>query len=232
MRDEIKQARQHAIKSVLNMIKDGMVIGLGSGSTVAQFVEELKNFLRNENMSVRVIPSSYQAYLLAVEHGLEITTLEKNPRPELTIDSLDQVSRLGYVVKGGGGALTREKILCHAAEQTILICDYAKVVDKINIPIPVEVIPFALGYVVREIQSLGGRPRVREGDGKAGPVISDNGNIIIDVDFGEINNPVELEARLDKIPGVVENGIFTGCVDEIIVGYVDGRVDRIVPNKQ
>ena len=231
MRPEIRQARRYAIEAALSKISDGMVVGLGSGSTVAQFIDELQVFLRNNAISVKVIPSSYQTYLLAVENGFDITTLEKNPRPSLTIDSLDQTTRLGEVVKGGGGALTREKILCYAAEETILICDYSKVVEKLNTPIPVEVIPFAVGYVVEELQSLGGRPKIREGKEKVGPVISDNGNILIDVDFGELENPRELEEKLDKIPGVVENGIFSGCVDEIIVGYQDGKVDSIIPKK-
>jgi len=229
LRPEVIQARSSAINVALDRIRDGMVIGLGSGSTVAQFMDELRRFIHSSRVCVKVIPSSYQSYLLALEKGLEVTTLEKYPRPELMIDSLDQTTRSGEVVKGGGGALTREKILCHAAGETVLICDYTKVVERLDIPIPVEVIPFALGYVAEELRKLGGKPNLREGGGKVGPVISDNGNIILDVYFGEIENPDELEYRINMIPGIVENGIFSRCVNEIIVGYPDGRIERITP---
>ena len=230
MREEIRRAREHAIGESLKQVRDGMVIGLGSGSTVELFVGKLRIFLEENSMEVEVIPSSYQSYLLALRNGLKIASLDENPRPDLTIDSFDQVDRRGSAIKGGGGALTREKILCHAAKRTILIGDYAKLTESLSMPIPVEVIPFALGYVVDEVTRLGGEPKIREGSGKVGPVITDNGNLLVDVKFEEIRNPAELERTLDSIPGIVENGLFTSNITEVLIGHPDGKVLRITPS--
>ena len=221
--EEIKKARKAVVEEALKEVRNGSIIGIGSGTTIKLLLEELAV----KNIKVKVIPSSYQSYLLALKHGIEVTSLDEKPRPELYLDSFDQVDEMGNMIKGGGAALLREKIVCYASERRVFIGDFKKTREKLNMPIPLEVLPFSLGYVLSELSKIGGKAIVREGGGKVGPVISDNGNIIVDVDFGEITNPRELEEKLDRIPGVLESGLFTSCADRILIGYADGKIKEI-----
>jgi ribose 5-phosphate isomerase A len=167
------------------------------------------------------IPTSYQAFLLAVKHGIAVTTLEEHPLISLTIDGADQIDPQLNLIKGMGAALAREKIVASASKQNIIIADEnkkVKVLGEKDHPVPVEVLPFAISLVKRRIAELGGKAVVREGKGKVGPVITDNGNVVIDAVFGPISDAAKLEQRLKMIPGVVETGLFVGLTDIVYVG--------------
>ncbi|WP_456369361.1 ribose-5-phosphate isomerase RpiA [Geoglobus sp.] len=208
-------------KRALEFVEDGMVIGLGSGTTVRVFVEMLAERVR-EGLDVVVVPSSIDSHVLAVEHGIRTASLLEYPEPDICIDGADQVDMDFNLIKGGGGALTREKIVASASKKFYVIVDESKMVERLNMPVPVEILEFAYGFVKRKIGEMGCLLKLREGKGKLRPVISDNGNIIADVDAGVIENPGELE-RLLRIPGIVENGIFLAeMVDGVIVGRSDG----------
>ena len=206
----------------MKLIKDGMVLGIGSGSTVEMFLRELGKRIKAEELEIFGIPTSYQSHLVAVENGIKVVDLIQFPEPELCVDGADQIDSSLNCIKGGGGALTREKIVAFASKKFIVIADESKLVDKLSMPVPVEVLPFAYGFVKRRIERLGGTCELRIGSGKVGPVVSDNGNFIVDCNFGRIESPEELETMLNTIPGVIENGIFVNIVDRVIVGRDDG----------
>ena len=216
----VEKARENAVRQALRYVGDGSIVGLGSGSTVLLIIR----MLAESGFRVRVIPASYQSYLEAVRHRLETTSLHAYPRPDIYLDSFDQVDRLGNMVKGGGGAHLREKILCQASEYTVFIGDYSKKADHLNKPIPLEILPFALPNVLERVRLLGGVPRIRESTGKNGPLISDNGNILADADFGTIQDPQELESRLSQIAGLLASGLFVKSADKIIIGEENGQV--------
>ncbi|MCS7115482.1 MAG: ribose 5-phosphate isomerase A [Nitrososphaerota archaeon] len=221
----VEKAKRNAALEAVKHVKDGFVIGLGSGSTVAYAAEEIGKRIKLESLCVKVVPTSYQAFMLAVKHGIPTTTLDENPKIDLTIDGADQIDEKLNLIKGMGGALTREKIVAHASKSLIIIADErkkAKTLGENGQPVPVEVLPFAAHPITLKIRELGGKPQIREGAGKVGPVITDNGNFIIDVNFGLIENPAELERRLRTIPGVVETGLFVGLADVVYLGKNSG----------
>ncbi len=218
-----------AAMEAAELVEDGMVIGIGSGTTVEIFLRELGRRISEEEIDVLGVPSSYQSKLLAVEAGIALVDLVECPELDLCIDGADEVDRRLNAVKGGGGALTREKIVAYASEEVVFIVDERKVVETLSYPVPVEVIPFSLGYVLGELRRLikdygsNGEVYIRQGTGKLGPVVSDNGNFILDCEFGEIEDPGELEMEIKMIPGVVECGIFTNVADRVIVGRDGGE---------
>jgi len=213
----------NAAKEAVKFVKDGMVIGIGSGSTVEIFLNELGKRIKNEGIEVFGVPSSYKSHLVAIKNGIKIVDLFQYSELDLCIDGADQIDQNLNCIKGGGGALTREKIIASASKKFIIIADESKLVDKLNMPIPVEILPFAYGFVVKAIKELGGECLIRECKGKLGPIISDNGNFIVDCSFGVIDKPRELEIRLNNIPGVIENGIFCNdMIDKVIIGSKNG----------
>jgi len=213
-------SKEFAASEAVKMVKDGMVLGIGSGRTVEVFLRKLGDRIKNEGLEVYGVPSSYQSHMVAVEVGLMIVDLFEYSELDLCVDGADQIDGDLNCIKGGGGALTREKIVSQASKRFVIIAEERKFVDKLNMPIPIEVIPFAYGYVRRRLSEIC-NCRLRFGSGKVGPVVTDNGNFIIDCDFGFIENPREIEAQLNSIAGVVENGIFCN-VDEVILGCRDG----------
>jgi len=218
-----------AAMEAVELVEDGMVIGIGSGTTVEIFLRELGRRIKEEEIDVLGVPSSYQSKLLAVEAGIALVDLIECPELDLCIDGADEVDRRLNAIKGGGGALTREKIVAYASEEVVFIVDERKVVETLSYPVPVEVIPFSLGYVLGELRRLvkdygsNGDVYIRQGTGKLGPVVSDNGNFILDCEFGEIEDPGELETEIKIVPGVVECGIFTNVADRVIVGRDGGE---------
>ena len=217
----IEEAKRKAALEAVKHVKDGFVIGLGSGSTAAYAIEALGERIKRERLSILGIPTSYQAFLLAVKHGIAVTTLEEHPKINVTIDGADQIDAKLNLIKGMGGALAREKIVASASKQNIIIADESKkvrVLGESGHPVPVEVLPFAVSIVKHKIEALGGKPVLREGKGKVGPVITDNGNTIIDASFGTISNAAELEKKLKIIPGVVETGLFVGLAHIAYIG--------------
>jgi len=217
----IEEAKRRAASAAVKHVKDGFVVGLGSGSTAAYAIEALGERVSSERLTVLGVPTSYQAFLLAVQHGIAVTTLEEHPEIDVTIDGADQIDPQLNLIKGMGAALAREKIVASASKHNIIMADESKKVQVLgekDHPVPVEVLPFALSIVKRRIEAVGGEAVVREGKGKLGPVITDNGNAIIDAVFGPINDAAALEQKLKMIPGVVETGLFIGLTDIVYVG--------------
>ena len=218
--DLVQEAKRKAALEAVKHVKDGFIVGLGSGSTAAFAIEALGERIKQEKLHIMGIPTSYQAFLLAVECGIPITTLDEHPEVNVTIDGADQITSELNLIKGMGAALAREKIVAAASKLNIIIADQqkkVKVLGENNQSVPIEVLPFAISLVKRKIVDVGGKPVLRESKGKLGPVITDNGNAILDTNFGEIANPAELEIKLKMIPGVVETGIFVGLTG---IGYI------------
>ncbi len=216
-----EEAKRKAAAAAVKHVKDGFVVGLGSGSTAAYAIEALGERIKRERLSIFGVPTSYQAFLLAVKHGIVITTLEEHPEINVTIDGADQIDAKLNLIKGMGAALAREKIVASASKQNIIIADESKkvkVLGENDHPVPIEVLPFATSILKRKLEEMGGKPVLREGKGKVGPVITDNGNVVIDAVFGIINDVAELERRLKMIAGVVETGLFVGFTDLVYLG--------------
>ena len=217
----IDEAKRNAALEAVKHVKDNFVMGLGSGSTAAYAIKEIGNRIKREKIRVSAVPTSYQAFTLAVKHGIAITTLEEHPTLDLTIDGADQIDDELNLIKGMGGALTREKIVASASKKLVIIADErkkVKVLGESNHPVPIEVLPFATPIVMHKIKEMGGKPFLRESIKKVGPVITDNGNIITDVNFGLVHEPAELNHKLKGIPGVVETGLFVKMADVIYLG--------------
>jgi len=219
-----EEAKRRVALEAVKHVEDGFVVGLGSGSTAAYVIKEIGLRIHRERLQVLGVPSSSQAMMLAVHSGIPLTTLDENPVLDLDIDGADQIDQKLSMIKGGGGALTREKIVASAAKQFIVIADETKLVEKLGADyrVPVEVLPFALATTTTEIKEMGGKPLLRESKGKVGAVVTDNGNYIVDVDFGAIANAEELNKRLKVIPGVIETGLFIGMADIVYLGKQDG----------
>jgi ribose 5-phosphate isomerase A len=225
---KIEQARKAAIMKALTEIENGCAIGLGSGSTMKIFIQELSKFLKKEKIKIIAVPSSYQSMQIAIENNIPIKNYLNKKELDLTIDSADQVDIKRNAIKGGGAAHTREKILFAASKKTIIIIDEEKIVEKLNKPIPIEVFPFSLNYIIKKIEDLGGKANIRIGNRKVGPVISDNGFIIVDANFGEINNPKKLNDELNSIHGIIEHGLFiNNMISKVYIGYKNGEVKII-----
>jgi ribose 5-phosphate isomerase A len=220
----MSQVKLNAAKSALEKIPKTGPMGLGSGSTVAIFAKELGKRVSNGENDICVVPSSYQAYQLAIEYDIPLTNLDLNPELIITVDGADEVDKNLNLTKGGGGALFQEKVVASASKKLIIIVDESKLVDKLasKFLIPVEVLPFSLGVVRKKIESMNIEPIVRQAEKKMGPVVTDNGNFIIDLKFPKpIDNPTKVAIDLKMIPGVVETGLFIEMTDEVHVGQED-----------
>ncbi len=221
----MSRVKLNAAKSALEKIPKSGPIGLGSGSTVAIFAKELGKRISEGVNDICVVPSSYQAYQLAIEYGIPLTNLDINPELILTVDGADEVDKHLNLTKGGGGALFQEKVVASASKKLIIIVDESKLVEKLasRFLIPIEILPFSLGVVRRKIASMGIEPIVRQAEKKMGPVVTDNGNFIIDLKFSKpLENPAKVATDLKMISGVVETGLFIGMTDEVHVGKEDG----------
>ena len=219
-----EDAKRRAASEAAGYVEDGFVVGLGSGSTAAYAIREIGRRVREEGLRVLGVPSSYSAFLLAVKSGIPLTTLNEHPILDLDIDGADQIDRRLNLIKGMGGALTREKIIAASSRKFIVVADETKLTSSLGEgqPIPIEILPFALPLVIDRIRRIGGRPKLRERKDGSGPYITDNGNFILDVDFGAVDEPAKLEMRLKGIPGVIETGLFLGMAQEAIIGTKDG----------
>jgi len=220
------EAKRRAALEAVKHVKDGFVVGLGSGSTAAFAIQELGQLIKQKGIHVMGVPSSSQSYQLAVAYGVPLTTLDEHPVLDLTIDGADEVDNNLDMIKGGGGALTREKIVASAAKKVIIVADDTKLVDNLGstFRVPVEVLPFGLATATVKIRELGGNPVLREGKGKVGPIVTDNCNYVVDVDFGAIVDAKVLDEKLKLIPGVIESGLFVGLADVVYLGKSNGII--------
>jgi len=215
--------------SAAALVDNGMVVGLGTGSTTAFAIEALGRRV-DEGLDIKGIPTSYQSRMLAIEWGIPITSLDQDPVLDIAIDGADQVDANLFVIKGGGAAHTNEKIVAWSARRFVVLVDEKKIVDTLIHPVPLEVIPEALELVKRKVMELGGNPQLRMAVRKDGPVITDNGNLIVDVDFGEIPEPGKLALQLSACTGIIEHGIFDNA-NEVYVGMRDGTVKILKCNR-
>jgi len=205
------QQKQSAAKAALAYIEYGMTLGVGSGSTVHYFIDELRSVKAKIDA---VVASSLETEKRIKAVGIPVIDLNSVSELPLYVDSADEINSAKQMIKGGGAALTREKIIAASSKKFVCIIDQSKQVELLGkFPVPIEVIPMARSFVARQMVKLGGQPVWREN------VITDNGNVIIDVFNLKILNPIELETKINQIPGVITNGIFAlRPADEVIVG--------------
>ncbi len=204
------------------LIRDGNVVGLGTGSTTHYFIKYLGERIKEEQLEILGIPTSYQSLLLGRQAGINITTLDEHDI-DIAVDGADEVDANLNLIKGGGAAHTKEKLVDSSAKEFVVIVDNSKMVEKLgDFPVPLEIIPDSVRIVREKVVEMGGNPEIRMAIRKDGPVITDNGNFILDTKFNEIENPKELEMQLNTIPGVLENGIFSELADRVIVGKTSG----------
>ena len=213
-------AKRAAGESAADAADDGAVVGLGTGSTAAHAIRELGRRV-DAGLDVRGIPTSYQSRELALDVGVPLTTLDAVESVDLAIDGADQFSG-PHLVKGGGAAHAREKIVDAAADRLLVVADPSKAADRLDHPVPVEVLPDARTTAADAVRALGGTPELRTAERKDGPVVTDNGNLVLDCEFDEIPDPASLAADLAAIPGAVEHGLFVGLADEVHVGSESG----------
>jgi ribose 5-phosphate isomerase A len=228
--DPIDNAKRAAAIRACDFDEDGMVVGLGTGSTAAHMVRELGRRMRG-GLRLTGVPTSEAAAALAREEGIPLADLDRDVRPDLTIDGADEADGALNLIKGGGGALLREKIVAAASERMIAIADASKRVAALGaFPLPVEVVPFGIGATRRavvgvlEAADVDGRAiTLRERNGQ--PFRTDGGHLILDLALGRIGAPAALDAALKSVPGVVETGFFCGLCDLLVLGHGDGRTE-------
>ena len=217
------EKKQRVAEAALQYIEDDMIVGVGTGSTVNFFIEELALI---KHRIEGTVASSVASEALLKQHHIPILSLNSVSELPIYIDGADEATKHLQLIKGGGGALTREKIIVAASKKFVCIADDSKLVDVLGkIPLPVEVIPMAQSYVARQIVKLGGQPLLREG------FITDNGNIILDVHNLSILQPSELEQSLNNITGVVTNGLFARRPADVLLIGGDNVIETIDRNK-
>ena len=210
-----------AAEKACDYIEDGMILGLGTGSTVDYALRKIGKMV-NEGIKIKGIPTSFRTKKIAIEEKIPLTSLEDNPEIDLTIDGADEVDSELRLIKGGGGALTREKMIAYYSKKVIIIIDETKVVKMLGIDfsLPVEVVKFGWALTKNKLKEFNCNVELRKIMNN--PYITDNSNYIIDCEFDRIKDPEQLEIDINNIPGVVENGLFIGLADEVIVGSKQG----------
>jgi ribose 5-phosphate isomerase A len=218
---EKEELKKLAGEKAVEYVEDGMILGLGSGSTVEYSIRKLGRLVK-DGLKIKGIPTSMHTKRVANEENIPLTTLEENPEIDLTIDGADEVDSNLNLIKGGGGALTREKIIAYHSKQVIIIVDDSKVVKALGIdfPLPVEVLKFGWTSTKKVLETFNCNAQQRKIMGE--PFITDNSNYILDCEFEKIDNPEQLEIDLNNIPGVVENGLFIGLANKVIIAGKQG----------
>ncbi len=205
-------------------VKDGMIIGLGSGSTAALMIESLAADISSGKLkNIKGVPTSFQSEVLALELNIPLIDLASVSKIDLAIDGADEVSPDFQLIKGGGACHVREKLVASKSNKLLIVVDESKLVKTLNqvFPLPVEVLPTAWKQVQDEIAKMNANSNLRMANKKAGPIVTDQGNLILDVMFeGGITKPKEIEVLLNNIPGVLENGLFVDLTDKVLVGKI------------
>ncbi|XP_075712451.1 ribose-5-phosphate isomerase isoform X1 [Rhinoderma darwinii] len=215
--------------AVDNHVKNNQVLGIGSGSTIVHAVNRLAERVKNENLQVFCVPTSFQARQLILQNGLTLTDLERHPELDVAIDGADEVDSELNLIKGGGGCLAQEKIVAGCAKSFIVIADYRKdsknFGDQWKKGIPIEVFPMAYVPVIKTIQQrFGGVAELRMAVSKAGPVVTDNGNFLLDWKFDKVHDWAAVNLAIKMIPGVVDTGLFISMAERVYFGLEDGTV--------
>lgn len=215
--------KQTAARAAADLVEPGSVVGLGSGSTATWAIRFLGERIRG-GLKIVGIPTSQNTKQLAEELGIPLATLDQHPQLDIDIDGADEIDPQLNLIKGGGGALLREKIIASASRRFVVVGDSAKQVAHLGrFPLPVEVIPFAQSVISKQIEALGAKVALRGG---GDPFVTDEGHHILDCTFGEILDPPGLSAKLKSIPGVVEHGLFIAMAEMALIGK-DGGVKQI-----
>ena len=216
--------KQRAAAAAAELITDGMILGLGTGTTASYLVQILGERVR-QGLRIQGVPTSEATRQLAIAEGVPLTTLEEQPVLDLCLDGADEVDPDLNLIKGGGGALLREKIVASAARQRIIMVDVSKCVDCLgDFPLAVEVIPFGWEVTRRQLEQFGGVPTLRQREGK--PFVTDQSHYIIDCALSRIEDVPKLNHQLNQLPGVVENGLFVDMTDRLIIGSPDGITEK------
>jgi ribose 5-phosphate isomerase A len=221
-RDDAKRA---AGQQAASLVRDGMRLGLGTGSTTAYALAAIGRRVADDGLGVTGVPTSFAAERLARRHGIPLTTLDEDPHLDLAIDGADEVDPDGRLVKGRGGAHAREKVVATQAARFVVVVDPTKEVDRLGTehPVPVEVLPMATTPVSEALRDQGATPDLRMADAKDGPVVTDQGLWIIDAHFPDgIDDPGALNQFLNARPGVLDHGLFLHVATDVIVGHPDG----------
>jgi ribose 5-phosphate isomerase A len=214
--------RQNAAEEAVKYIKDNDIVGLGTGSTAYFAIKRIAERVQG-GLNIKGVPTSEKSALLATELGIELIDINEVSSIDVTIDGADEFNKARQLIKGGGGALFREKIVASLTKNEIIIADSGKYVEQLGkFKVPVEVVPLALSYVQRQLLEIGGEGVLRKFEHT--PFVTDNGNYILDTDFGLINDPVALSQELNAIDGVLAHGLFINLASIVIMGKADGVV--------
>ena len=218
------QMKAEVARVAAQQVESGMILGLGSGSTAAILIEELgKRWQSGDLTDIKGVPTSFQASVLAQQYGIPLITLNEIDHMDLAIDGADEVDPALNLIKGGGACQTREKLVDTRARRFVVVVDETKMSPALgtNFALPVEVLPDAYRQVQEALRDMGSDPVLRMAVRKAGPVVTDQGNLIIDAKFDQIDDPASLEPAINNIPGVLENGLFVGVASEVLVGHIE-----------
>lgn len=218
-------AKKIAAERAVDFIKDGMTVGLGTGSTAYWAIEKIGAKV-HEGLNIKAIATSVRSEEHAEKLGIKLVPFSEIDKIDITIDGADEVDQNMNLIKGGGGALLREKIVAAASRKLIIVVDESKLVNRLGeFPLPVEIVRFGFEATVKNLQSLGCLPSLRRSEN--GVYITDNGNYIVDCHFKNIDNPLELHNKINMIPGVVDNGLFINMASKVIIGYSSGVVREL-----
>jgi len=214
------EAKRRAAEFAINLVREGQTVGLGTGSTAKYAIEALARMIK-AGLKVTGVPTSTATALLAESLGVPLIDLNEARTIHITIDGADELDPDFNMIKGGGGALTREKLVAIASDRRVMLIDESKLVAALGQtrPLPVEVLPFCWTMTSRRLQAMGCVPKLRQIEG--GQFQTDNGNYILDCAFPPIANPAELEKSIKLLPGVVESGLFIGLADTVVIGFDD-----------
>ena len=229
--DSQTQMKQIVADAAIREVKSDMILGLGSGSTAALMIKSLADEMRSGKLqNIRGVATSFQSEVLALELDIPLIDLASVSQIDLAIDGADEVDPGFQLIKGGGACHVREKLVASKANQLLIVVDETKIVQNLNLsfPLPVEVLPNAWKQVQEVLSEMKGNSTLRMANKKAGPVVTDQGNLILDVLFKEgINKPKEMEMRINNIPGVLENGLFVDLTDKVLVGKIENNVTGV-----
>lgn len=225
------RAKQAVGAYAASLVHEGMRVGLGTGSTTAYLIQALGRRVREDGLSIAGVPTSFAAERLARRVGIPLTTLDDHPGLDLAFDGVDEFDPDLNLIKGRGAAHAREKVVATEADRFVVLADPSKRVDRLGtqMPIPVEILPMAVGPVTRMLEAEGGEVDLRMGTRKDGPVITDQGLWVLDVSFeGGLSDPQAMDALLNACPGVLDHGLFLGIAACVLVGAPGGHVETVM----